>query len=106
MKMAKLWPLAKGSVAEVHKPCIRPNCSACASGRKHAAFIFSFKEKSRRRCMYVPRELVPLLQQAIRNGRKMEELMSLAGSELIRQHRRRQNQRMPQATTKKTGSRR
>src|SRR5437867_12243382 len=55
----KLWPAIKGSLAEVRKPCIRPNCPACAKGDKHRAFILSFTDKGRRRCMYVPAQLVP-----------------------------------------------
>ena len=82
-EVQKLWPLAKGSLAEVRKPCIRAGCPACASGKKHPSFIFSFKHKGRRRCMHVPRELVPQMRQAIRNGRSIEEQMSNSGYELI-----------------------
>src|SRR6266571_4768373 len=49
-RFEKLWPAIKGSLAEVHKPCIRPNCAACARGDKHAAFILSFSDKGRRSC--------------------------------------------------------
>ena len=66
-RLDKLWPAIKGSLAEVRKPCIRPKCAACAHGDKHPAFILSFTDKDRRRCMYVPAELVPQLQQALRN---------------------------------------
>src|SRR5947207_14837074 len=52
-ELLALWPVLKGSLAEVRKPCIRQNCQACARGDKHAAFIWSYSEKSRRRCMYV-----------------------------------------------------
>jgi hypothetical protein len=86
-EVQKLWPLAKGSLAEVRKPCIRPGCPACASGKKHPAFIFSFKHKGRRRCMHVPRALVAQMRQAIRNGRLMEEQMSHSGYELIQRFR-------------------
>ena len=73
-QLQKLWPAIKGSLAEVRKPCIRPNCPACARGDKHPAFIFSFTDKGRRRCMYVPTELVPQLQQALRNGKALEDI--------------------------------
>jgi hypothetical protein len=82
------WPMAKGSLAEVRKPCIRPNCPACASGRKHPAFLFSFTDKGRRRCLYVSRDLVPALRQAIANGRWMEEQMRHLGVWLVEEHRR------------------
>lgn len=83
-----LWPVLKGSLAEVRKPCIRPHCAACACGDKHPAFIWSFTEKGRRRCMYVPAEMVPLLRQGLENGRKLEALLTQLGPMLLRQHRR------------------
>ncbi len=86
-QLEKLWPAIKGSLAEVRKPCIRPNCDACARGDKHAAFILSFTDKGRRRCMYVPAELVPQLQQALRNGKTLEGLLYQLGPELLRQYR-------------------
>jgi hypothetical protein len=82
------WPMAKGSLAEVRKPCIRPNCRACRSGRKHPAFIFGFREKGRQRCMHVPRELAGALRKAIGNGRWLEEELSRMGRELIEEYRR------------------
>jgi hypothetical protein len=86
-QIEKLWPAIKGSLAEVRKPCIRPNCPACARGDKHSAHILAFTEKGRRRCMYVPAELVPQLQQALRNGRALEEFLYQLGPELLRHHR-------------------
>ena len=86
-ELLALWPVLKGSLAEVRKPCIRPNCAACARGDKHAAFLWSFTEKGRRRCMYVPAEMVPLLRQGLENGRKLEALLTQFGPMLLRQHR-------------------
>jgi len=86
-QIEKLWPAIKGSLAQVRKPCIRPNCAACARGDKHAAFILSFTNQGRRRCLYVPVELVPRLRQALRNGRTLETLLSGLGPELVRQYR-------------------
>src|SRR6266446_4362641 len=91
----KLWPAIKGSLAEVRKPCIRPNCPACARGDKHPAFILSFTDKGRRRCMYVPAQLVPQLQQALRNGKALEELLYQLGPELLRQHRKQRDASTP-----------
>jgi hypothetical protein len=85
--LEKLWPAIKGSLAEVRKPCIRPHCPACARGDKHPAFILSFTQKSRRRCMYVPAEMVPHLQQALRNGKALEQLLYQMGPELLRHYR-------------------
>jgi hypothetical protein len=86
-QLQKLWPAIKGSLAQVRKPCIRPNCPACARGDKHPAFIFSFTDKGRRRCMYVPAELVPQLRQALSNGKALEAFLYQLGPELLRLHR-------------------
>jgi hypothetical protein len=86
-QLLALWPVLKGCLSEVRKPCIRPNCPACARGDKHPAFIFSFTQKGRRRCMYVPAELAPLLREGLDNGRKLEALLSETGPTLLRLYR-------------------
>jgi hypothetical protein len=86
-ELAACWPLAKGSVAEVRKPCIRPNCPACKSGKKHPAWLFSFSQGGQRRCRYVPLELVPTLRQALDNGRRLEKRLVELGVELLTRYR-------------------
>lgn len=86
-QLLTLWPALKGCLSQVRKPCIRPNCRACARGDKHPAFLFSFTQKGRRRCMYVPAELVPLLRQGLDNGRKLEALLAELGPTLLRLYR-------------------
>jgi hypothetical protein len=86
-QIGRLWPAAKGSVAEVRKPCIRAGCKACAEGRKHRAFILAYKEGKRRRCLYVPAERVASLRAAIANGRRIEQLLSQCGAEMVKQAR-------------------
>lgn len=83
-----LWPVAKGSLTEIAKPCIRPSCSACHRGEKHPAFIFTYRQAGKQRCLYVPRALVPQLRRAISNGRRMERWMVTVGEALIFAHRR------------------
>jgi hypothetical protein len=87
-ELAGLWPLAKGSLAEVRKPCIRPNCPACRSGRKHPAMMFSFARRGKRVCRYVPAELEPLLRRALANGRRLEQRLVELGEELLLRYRR------------------
>ena len=94
-QLQKLWPAIKGSLAEVRKPCIRRNCPACARGDKHPAFILSFTDKGRRRCMYVPAQLVPQLQQALQNGKTLEALLYQLGPELLRQYRKQRDTPTP-----------
>ncbi len=86
-EVKSLWPAVKGSLTEVRKPCIRPNCKACASGEKHRAYLFSFMKDGRQRCRYVAKEFVSELQKAVENGRRIEKLMSWLGEELIEDYR-------------------
>lgn len=86
-ELAGLWPLAKGSLAQVRKPCIRPQCAACRSGRKHPAWLFSFTQGGKRRCRYVPLELVSTLRKALDNGRHVERRLVELGAELLQRHR-------------------
>jgi len=82
-----LGPVAKGTLSEVRKPCTRANCAACRSGRKHKAFLFSYAQDGKRRCMYVAPGLVPALRQALLNGRAVEAVLHEGGPDLIRQWR-------------------
>ena len=83
-QITALWPAAKGSLAKVYKPCIRSHCPACTRGDKHPAWMLSFSAQGRRRIMYVPWALVPRLQQAIQNGRKVEQLLYRIGPALVK----------------------
>ena len=82
-----LWPALKGSLAQVYKPCIRKNCPACACGDKHSAWILSFTQRGRRRCLYVPLALVPVIRQGLKNGRRLEELLYRVGPALVKEYR-------------------
>ena len=82
-EVSKLWPAAKGSVAEIYKPCVREACRTCTEGRGHRAFIFSCKDGEKRRCLYVPANKVELLRKAISNGRRIEQLLSKNGQKLV-----------------------
>lgn len=86
-KLLPLWPALKGSLAEVRKPCIRPNCAACARGDKHPNYLLAYTQKGKRRCLYVPRSMVPLLKRALNNGRRIEQLLYEMGPALLREYR-------------------
>lgn len=88
-EIRKRWPIAKGTLAEVAKPCIRPTCAACERGEGHAAFNFTFRKDGKQRCLYVPRDLVPALERALENGRRIEERMVEIAEGLILEHRQR-----------------
>ena len=82
--LAALWPVLKGSLTHVRKPCIRPRCPACARGDKHPAFLWTFAEQGRRRCLYVPAELAPLVRQGLENGRRLEARLAALGPAWLR----------------------
>ena len=81
------WPALKGSLALVYKPCVRPNCPACARGDKHPNHLLAFTQKGRRRCLYVPKPMVAVIQQALQNGRRIEQLLYEMGPALLREYR-------------------
>ena len=78
-QVSELWPLAAGSLSLRTGPCIRENCSACQRGEGHSSYALYGRKKSQRFSVYVPQELVPLVQQAVDNGRKFKELIHEAG---------------------------
>jgi hypothetical protein len=86
-EVAGLWPCIKGSLAEIRKPCARPTCPACRSGRKHSAFILSYRQGGKVRCRYVPRAWVAPLRKAIASGRRLEQRMAELSGELLEMHR-------------------
>ncbi len=86
-KLLTLWPALKGSLAEVRKPCIRPNCPACARGDKHPNYLLAFTQNGQRRCLYVPGDMVPVLKRALENGRRIEQLLYAMGPALVGEYR-------------------
>jgi len=86
-QLMALWPALKGSLAQVRKPCIRPDCRACARGDKHPNYLLAFTQKGRRRCLYVPKAMVAVLKRALENGRRIEQLLKEMGPALLREYR-------------------
>ncbi len=82
-EVGRLWPLGIGSLSWRRGPCIRENCSACASGQGHASYALSGRMGRRRTSLYVPEELVPEVQQAVAHGRQLQELMREAGQRYL-----------------------
>jgi hypothetical protein len=86
-KLLACWPALKGSLAQVRKPCIRPHCRTCASGKKHPNYLLAFTHQGRRRCLYVPWAMVPVLKRALENGRRIEQLLYEMGPALLSEYR-------------------
>lgn len=78
-------PAARGTVAEVRQVCSRPSCRKCASGERHPKFIYAYTDAAgTRRCLHVPRDLVPELRRRLENGRAIDRLLFEAGAEFVR----------------------
>jgi hypothetical protein len=86
-QLEPLWPAIKGSLAKVYKPCIRKNCKACASGKKHPAWMLSVVSGGRRSTLYVPEVLVEQIKRAIKNGRTIEAMLQKAAIQIVKNHR-------------------
>ena len=83
-----LWPVALGSVSLRKSPCIRKNCSACASGQGHSSYALSGYRGNRRFSVYVPDELAPDIQRAVEKGRRVQDLLKEAGVRYLRAEKR------------------
>ncbi len=90
-ELRRRWPVARGSLCEVAKPCVRRGCAACARGEKHPSFIFAYRRDGKQRCLYVPRELVPELRRAIEGGQWVEQRLTEIGETLVFAYRRRRD---------------
>lgn len=74
-----LWPVADGSLSLRKSPCVRTNCAACAAGEGHRSHILYGRRGGKRFSIYVPEELVADIQLALENGRRLKDLISMAG---------------------------
>jgi hypothetical protein len=83
-EIRSLWPCLKGSLAKVYKPCIRKNCRACRRGDKHPNWLLAYTQNGKRRCVYVPLEMVGTIRRALKNGRRIEKILYRIGPLLIK----------------------
>lgn len=74
-----LWPVAAGSLSFRKSPCIRRHCGLCQAGQGHSSYALYGKKGKRRFSIYVPEELAPDVERAIRNGRNLQQLIAEAG---------------------------
>jgi len=79
----RVWPIAEGSLSLRKSRCIRKNCSACSSGKGHVSYVLCGRRGAERFSIYVPDDLAPAVQQAIENGRHLQELMNEAGVRFV-----------------------
>ena len=74
-----LWPVADGSLSLRKSPCVRANCVACAAGEGHRSYVLYGRRGGQRYSIYVPEDLVGDMQLALENGRRLKDLISIAG---------------------------
>jgi hypothetical protein len=77
--VAKLWPVAEGSLSLRRCPCVRENCQACARGEGHASYVLYARRGGRRMSIYVPDDVAPRIERALENGRRLQQLINEAG---------------------------
>jgi len=58
---------------------VRTNCAACAAGEGHRSYVLYGRRGGQRYSIYVPEELVGDIQLALENGRRLKDLISIAG---------------------------
>lgn len=75
----RIWPVAEGSLSLRKSPCIRKNCKACAKGEGHLSHVLYGRRGKRRFSIYVPDDLAPKIEKAVKNGRRLQQLMNEAG---------------------------
>jgi hypothetical protein len=93
--IARLWPVAEGSFSLRHCPCIRKNCPACARGEGHSSYVLYARKGKQRTSIYVPDELAPQLASAVRNGRRLQQLINEAGIRYTQALKRERVRKMP-----------
>lgn len=82
-EVARRWPAALGSLSLRRSPCTRERCHACATGEQHPSYVLYGRQAGRRFAVYVPDRLVPLLRQALANGRALQALLYEAGRRYV-----------------------
>ena len=88
--VSKLWPVAGGSLSWRKNSCTRASCAACESGTGHPGYGLWGRSGERRFALYVPMELAPEMEQALSNGRALQQLVAEMG---VRYTRARKEQR-------------
>ena len=77
--VSKLWPVAGGSLSWRKNSCVREQCAACESGAGHPSYGLWGRSGEQRFGLYVPAELAPELEQALENGRALQQLVLTMG---------------------------
>ncbi len=91
--VGKLWPVAGGSLSWRKNSCMREQCAACKSGEGHPGYGLWGRSGERRFGLYVPAELASELEQALANGRALQELVLEMGVRYTRARKAERNEK-------------
>jgi len=83
-QVEKLWPVAGGSLSLRKNRCIRPNCPACRSGEGHPAYALHTRIQGQQTSLYIPDELAGKVEVAVRNRKRLQELLLEVGRRYVR----------------------
>ena len=83
-QVARLWPVASGSLSLRKNRCIRKHCPTCESGEGHPSYALYIPSRKGRSVIYVPDDLAESLASALANGRKLQDLMREAGERYLK----------------------
>jgi hypothetical protein len=103
--VSKLWPVAGGSLSWRKNSCMRAGCAACESGAGHPSYGLWGRSGEQRFGVYVPAELAPELEQALLNGRALQELVLAMGVRYTRARKAAGMSKRTSAQTTKRGQR-
>jgi hypothetical protein len=67
-------PFVAASLVAFRRKCGRPGCH-CQSGEGHLAHHLTYKVKGKTRSVYVPQDLLPEVQQWVREHKRLKPLM-------------------------------
>jgi len=67
-------PFVAASLVTFRRTCGRPGCH-CQSGEGHLAHHLTYKVKGKTRSVYVPQDLLPEVQQWVREHQRLKPLM-------------------------------
>ena len=83
-EVARIWPLAGGSLSLRKNRCIRPNCTACISGEGHPAYALHIRLRGKQTSIYVPDDLADEIALAAKNRQALKELLVETGRRYVK----------------------
>ena len=70
-----LGPMIGATLCVRKNKCGNPNCK-CARGEKHESWCLTFKDKGRTKTVHVPREMLPEVQEWVKEHKRAKALLA------------------------------